>query len=332
VVVKRSNRLLILLGLLIAMSAAVATVVVVSSNTGGGGDKTALASPTPTLEPDVEVVASQVAIPAGTTIKAEMLKMKSIKLSDRDAQPGTFSSIDQVVGKIAGANIDADKIIIATDDFYAPGSVTAGKSLKDSISPGMLGVSMEVDQTNGVGTLLVPGDHVDVILSVYYDMMSITVPSSTDKNVNITASGSQLTSKMIFQNCRILATLLPPDNAAPTVAAPAAAGSAVPSTAKPTSPIVQFTGRHMIVVLEVFPDQAEVIRWAQRAEKLDPQNYITLGLGLRSGKDDGADIATEPGLGKPIGITFAVLVAVYGVLPADPLATLPKALAAKVQW
>jgi Flp pilus assembly protein CpaB len=331
VVVKRSNRLLILLGLLIAMSAAVATVVVVSSNTGGGGDNTALASPSPTHEPDVEVVASQVAIPAGTTIKAEMLKMKPIKLSDRDAQPGTFSSIDQVVGKIAGANIDADKIIIATDDFYAPGSVTAGKSLKDSISPGMLGVSMEVDQTNGVGTLLVPGDHVDVILSVYVDQMSITV-ASADNKFQITAGGSQLTSKMIFQNCRILATLLPPDNAVPTVAAPTAAGSAAPTTAKPTSPIVQFTGRHMIVVIEVFPDQAEVIRWAQRAEKVDPQNYITLGLALRSGKDDGADIATEPGLGKPIGITFATLVAVYGVLPPDPLATLPKALAAKVQW
>jgi len=112
---------LILLGLLIAMSAAVATVVVVSSNSGGGGDNTALASPSPTVEPDVEVVASQVAIPAGTTIKAEMLKMTSIKLSDREAQPGTFSCIHQMVGRVAGANSDANKILIATDDVYGPG-------------------------------------------------------------------------------------------------------------------------------------------------------------------------------------------------------------------
>jgi len=31
----------------------------------------------------------------------------------------------------------------------------------------------------------------------------------------------------------------------------------------------------MIVIVEVQPDEAEIIRWAQREEKADPQNYIT---------------------------------------------------------
>jgi hypothetical protein len=106
----------------------------------------------------------------------------------------------------------------------------------------------------------------------------------------------------------------------------------LPPTPAPSSATVQLNGRHDDRDHRSDPDQAEVVRWAQRAEKLDPQNYITLGLALRSSKDDSADVATEPGLGKPYGITFATLVAVYGVLPPDPTATLPKVLADKIKW
>jgi Flp pilus assembly protein CpaB len=330
VVVKRSNRLLILLGLLIAISAAFAAAAYVSSGTGGTADNQALESPTPTPEPQVQVVATQVAIPAGTTITAPMLKLKTMSLSARDALGSdTYSSIAQVVGKIAGADIAADQVIVASNDFYAAGSVMEGKSLKDSIAAGMVAVSMEVDQTNGVGTLVVPGDHVDVILSVYVDQMAINAKDLAGDSIPF--GGTQLTSKMIFENCRVLATLLPPAGPSATSGATPNASGVTP-TAEPSSPVVQNTGRHEIVVIEVYPDQAEVVRWAQRAEKLDPQNYITLGLALRSSKDDSADVATEPGLGKPYGITFATLVAVYGVLPPDPTATLPKVLADKIKW
>ena len=44
----------------------------------------------------------------------------------------------------------------------------------------------------------------------------------------------------------------------------------------------------MMVILEVTPDEAEILRWAQRAEKTDPQNYIDLSLALRSDKDNDA--------------------------------------------
>jgi pilus assembly protein CpaB len=329
-VVKRSNRLLILLGLLIAISAAVAAAAYVSSGTGGTPDNAAVESPTPTAEPQVQVVATQVAIPAGTTITAPMLKLETMTLSARDALGSdTFSSVAQVVGKIAGADIAANQVIVASNDFYAAGSVMEGKSLKDSIAAGMVAVSMEVDQVNGVGTLVVPGDHVDVILSVYVDQIAAALKDTNGDTV--TFGGSQLTAKMIFENCRVLATLLPPAGAAPTSGATPNPSGEVP-TEQPSSPVVQNTDRHEIVIIEVYPDQAEVIRWAQRSEKIDPQNYIDLGLALRSSKDDGADIATNPGLGKPYGITFATLVAVYGVLPPDPTSTLPKVLADKIKW
>lgn len=327
---KRSNRLLILLGLIIAISASLLAAAYVSSATGGGGGGGELASPTPTPEPRVQVVAAAVAIPAGSTIKTEMLKLKEMTLSERNALGAdTFSRKEDVVGKIAGSNIAADQVLVASKDFYAPGSVMEGKSLKDSISAGMVGISMEVDQVNGVGTLIVPGDHVDIILTVYVEQLSISV-KNTDLGISIPLGGAQVTSKLIFENCRILATLLPPTEEtakATPVAAPGATGPA--TTAQPSSPVVQNTGRHMIVIVEVWPDQATVIRWAQRVEKQDPQNYIDLALVLRSSKDDGADIGTKSKIG---GVTFAVLVAEYGVLPPDPTKTLPKALGDKIRW
>jgi Flp pilus assembly protein CpaB len=331
--VKRSNRLLILLGLIIAISASLLAAAYVSSATGGGGGGGGeeLASPTPTPEPRVQVVAAAVAIPAGATIKTEMLKLKEMTLSERNALGAdTFSRKEDVVGKIAGSNIAADQVLVASKDFYAAGSVMEGKSLKDSISAGMVGISMEVDQVSGVGTLIVPGDHVDIILTVYVDQLSISVKNTDLGGTTIPLGGSQVTSKLIFENCRILATLLPPTEEtakATPVAAPGATGPA--TTAEPSSPVVQNTGRHMIVIVEVWPDQATVIRWAQRAEKSDPQNYIDLALVLRSSKDDEADIGTKSKVG---GVTFAVLVAEYGVLPPDPTKTLPKALGDRIRW
>ena len=82
----------------------------------------------------------------------------------------------------------------------------------------------------------------------------------------------------------------------------------------------------MIVILEVLPQEAEVIRWAQRAEKLDPQNYITMDLALRSPKDnDAAAVGTT-------GITYKQLVQAWGVLPPDARAIIPADVAKGISW
>jgi Flp pilus assembly protein CpaB len=342
--VKRSNRLLILLGLVIAISAALGAFALSGSSGGGGGggggDNTALATPASTSEPPVTLVCAKKAadIQVGTTITADLVEPCTKTLSERDnAGPGTFTNVSDVVGKIAGETISKGSIVVASKDFYTNGSVIAGKSLSNSIKSGMVAISMEVDQTNGVGTLVVPGDHVDVILTVYIDQMAITEPSTGNSAiVPQLEAGSRLTSKMIFRNCRILATLLPASLAAPTqAAAPAPVQSGPIATAEPSSDIVQFTNRAEFVILEVTPEEAEVVRWAQRAESQAQANYVDLGLALRSSADNGADLATVPGGAKdaqPGGITVAQLISVYGVLPPDPLSTLPSALGAKVKW
>jgi hypothetical protein len=91
---------------------------------------------------------------------------------------------------------------------------------------------------------------------------------------------------------------------------------------------VQFNQRHMLVVVEVMPEEAEIINWAQRDELTAARNYIDLSVALRSRLDDAAKAShTDTG-----GITYYQLVQNYGVLPPDPRAVIPAKLGLVIQW
>jgi Flp pilus assembly protein CpaB len=328
VVVKRSNRLLILLGLLIAISGSLAAMAYVAGS-GGGGGSPAAATPSATAEATVPVVYATKDIAAGTIITADMVSTKPLTLSAKAALGvQTYSSVSQVVGSISGVSIKAGQDL-ASGQLLTPGSAVDGKSLSPAVDKGMVAISMELDQTNGVGTLIVPGDHVDIILTVYADQLAISGADAAGTQISL-AGGQQVTSKMIFQNCKVLETLLPPAAAVAT-SAPVAGATAAAVAPQVTSPVVQMTGRHMLAIVEVFPEQAEVIRWAQRAETGGTQNYIDLAFALRSTQDDGDPVSSNTG-SKTSGITFSVLVAKYGVLPLDPTGIIPPNLGIKVQW
>ena len=54
-----------------------------------------------------------------------------------------------------------------------------GQDIAGAVASGMVAVTMEVDQVNGVGTLIVPGDHVDIVLSVWMDQFGISGGKTT---------------------------------------------------------------------------------------------------------------------------------------------------------
>jgi len=323
--VKRSNRLLILLGLLIAIGGALGAVAIASSGGGGGTGPGAVA--TPTTGPSVQVVVASTKIAAGTVIDKTMVKTASRKVADlAGLDSTTFNSVNDVIGRIASIDIPQDQVIVGSADLLTPGSAIDGQSIKDSIDKGFDAVSMEVDQTNGVGTLIVPGDRVDIILTTYVTQLSIS--AKTAAWTQFSTGGSALTSKLILQNCKILRTLLPPV-AETANGAPQASAAVAPV---PSSATVQFTDRHMIAIVEVTPEQAELIRWAQRTEQASPQTYIDLSFALRSSQDDNTDpVANNPFTNVP-GLTFSEIVAKYGLLPPDPTGTLPKSLGSTVRW
>jgi len=317
--VKRSNRLLILVGVFLAVIAMVG-VIAVAGNGGSAGP--AKGTPAPTPEPTVQVVVANTDMAFGDTITSDMVIEAPMTLSDRDKLDGvTFDSKDQVVGKVAGGTIEKGQVLFAGSSFLNPGAVAIGQDLASAVGSGKVAVSMEVDQTNGVGALLVPGDHVDVILAVWMEQVKLVPAANTKWGIEI-ANPNHVTAKVVIQNRKVIATLLP----APTEQAAAAAGGSATPEPKSTTALMTNSSVHMQVILEVTPDEAEVIRWAQREEKVDPQNYITLGLALRSDKDNDAPPVTTP------GITFKQLVTIYGVLPPDPRAIIPVDLAKQIAW
>jgi Flp pilus assembly protein CpaB len=267
------------------------------------------------------VVRATVDINLGDQIAAAMVESKPISVSERaKLGPDTFTTVDEVVGKIAGGKISIGEPLVGSRDFLNPGSMTDGKDISGAIASGYLGVSIELDQINGVGTLLVPGDRVNIILSVYVNQLALA--NTNNPKLPITLDGGKdVTTKMIIQNRKVIATLLPPLPAA--VPLTNASGEPI---AVPTTPTVQNDGRHMIAIIEVKPDEAEMIRWAQREEKTDTQSYIDLSVALRSDKDNALPNAVTP------GITFKMLVDKYGVLPPDPRAIIPADIAANLQW
>jgi Flp pilus assembly protein CpaB len=322
--VKRSNRLLVLFGLLFALVGGGLAFVVASGPSGSG---TAAASPTPTPEPTTTVVVAKQDINDGERITEGMIEAKPVKISERAALgPDTFTTVSEVVGKVAGGKISTGEPLLGSRDFLTPGSVTDGKDIASAIASGYLAVSIELDQINGVGTLIVPGDRINIILSVYVNQ--IALKNSVDKGTNkldvSVEGGKDVTTKMIIQNRRVLRTLLPPLIATPTTA-PVANASPAPIAA-PTTPIVRNDSRHMVAIVEVTPDEAEVISWAQREEKGDPQNYIDLSVALRSDQDNALPKAQTP------GITYRILVDKYQVLPPDPRADIPADLAKELTW
>jgi Flp pilus assembly protein CpaB len=277
----------------------------------------------------VQVVVASTKITAGTIIDKTMVNTTTKFLSDLSGLGGTtYSNVNEVIGKVAASDISKDQILVNGPDLLSPGSALDGKSLSDAVDKGYVAISMEVDQVNGVGTLIVPGDRVDIILTTYVTELAISVKDSA--GTQISTGGNAVTSKLILQNCKILQTLLPPVANAAATAAPAANSSAPP--AQPSSAVVQFSDRHMIAIVEVTPEESQVIRWAQRVEQSAPQMYIDLAFALRSSQDDATDpMASNPFKSIP-GYTFSEIVAKYGVLPPDPLSTLPQFLGNKIQW
>jgi Flp pilus assembly protein CpaB len=310
--VKRSNRLIILLGAFFAVVAFIGVILLAS----GGGVSSG--TPTPTPQPKVNVVYAKADINLGEKITEEMVETKQMTVSERAALGNdTFTSVNEVIGRVAGGKIPKGQPLHGSYDFLNPGQIAKGKSISSAIGEGMVGVSMEVDQVNGVGTLIVPGDRVDIILAVWVTSADLT---GTRRGATMKASGGEdVTAKMVIQNVKVIATLLP--------AAEPETGTAT-KTAAPVASADTITQneQHMMVIIEVKPDQAEVIRWAQRSEKVDPQNYISLGLALRSDKDNDKPTRSTP------GITFKKLVEMYGVLPVDPRAYIPQDILTTFSW
>jgi Flp pilus assembly protein CpaB len=293
---KRSNRLVLLVGVFLAIVAFVGILVMSRS---GGSEGGGTVKP-PTTGP---VVIATTDIPLSTRIRAEQLKVETLNLTA--ILPGAYTDISQVVGEIVrepvatGAQITKETV----------GKTSSGTVIDVQTPAGFRAIAVKVDQTSGVGTVIKTGDYVDAIIALDEEQFASVVPDLENPGVlTVTNPGPKGTTvKLILQGMQVLGTLLPPIAPPETTSGASPAPSAAPGTA--LNPEQQ-----EIVILAVDAQQAEVIRYAQQMEN----PLLTLSLILRS-PDDFIDPVTgqpvPPVIAETSGIVLRILIDQYGVLP-----------------
>jgi len=291
---KRSNRLVLLVGVFLAIVAFVGILLLLQTPaTPSGGTEI------PTTK---SVVVASADIPLSTRIRPDQVETKTVAIAD--ASVGSFGDVSQVIGQIARQPVTAGGQITETT---LTGGFT-GTVIDVETPAGLRAIAVRVDQISGVGTVIKTGDYVDSIIALTEEQFaSIVEDPANPEQVLITNPGPKgATVKLILQGMQVLGTLLPPVAPPPVAAEGEPAATAAPGTV--------LNEQQEIVILAVTAQQAEVIRYAQ--EMANP--LLTLSLVLRS-TDDFIDPETgepvPPVLAETTGITLQELINTWGVLP-----------------
>lgn len=299
---RRSSRLVLLLGAFLAVLTFVVVLLISSSGGGGGGGGAAEATP-PTELPTVVAAAD---IPLGTVVTGDMLESKKLAVAARDGD--ALVDVSQAIGKIARKPISAGAQVHVSDFATAQAQL--------AVPAGKRAFALQVDEMTGVGNLVYAGDYIDVVISLGDKALPL-VKHNVDKPdlLELITSGggtatepfhagaaisgfSPLTVKasLLLQEIQVLGTIdSPPEGAQGPAAQPG-------TSAAPTGPTL--TGNPRLVILAVTDAQAEALIYARTVGKLD--------LVLRSPDDKGTTEATT-------GVILRTILDTFGVLPPYPL-------------
>jgi Flp pilus assembly protein CpaB len=302
---KRSNRLVLLVGVFLAIVAFVGILVLVRSP--GEGSTT---PPVPTTGP---VVVATVDIPLSTRIRADQITTKTV---DLDAiTPGAYIDPSQVIGQVVrqaaaqGAQITG--ATVGAEQNGLIGTVDCPATLRC--------MAVQVDQVTGVGTVIKTGDYVDMVVGLTEGAFPVITTSPVDNSVTVVTGLNSTSVKLLLQGMQVMGTLLPPPPAATdTTTQPSPSGS--PTTGGTTTAL---TGQSEIVILAVSAQQAEVLKFAQMMPPAS-NGALPITLALRAVGD-----FIDPVTGQPLppldtqttGVTLKILVDNYGVLPPEVVET-----------
>jgi Flp pilus assembly protein CpaB len=312
---KRSNRLILLIGLFLAVVAFVGVILLTGNSSGSGGTPGPSAPPT-----TAKVVKATVDIAAGTNVTASMVSLDEVPVAA--AGPGTIPDTGLAVGKTVRQSVTKGQTLFYS--FFVSSGVAT--NVTDALPKGLRAMAVQVSQVTGVGTLIQNGDHVDVVISMKIQTVAPD-PKNPPQVINIGAPDPSV--KMVLQNALVVGTLLPPTPVTPQASpTPAPSGQASQGGQGPSTSL---NGQSEMVVVAVTPNQAEIIRYAQLYA--DPAAGDNISLVLRSPKDyiqvdangkpvldaNGVPISVVPPVDKTDGVILKTLIDKYGVLPPDIL-------------
>jgi pilus assembly protein CpaB len=286
--------LVLLVGVFLAIVAFIA-ILLLRPGGGGGGSST---PPEQVKQPTVIAV---VDIPLGAKITADKVTTTDLLPSQRSA--GAYGDVSQVLGKKVRSAIVANAQL-TPDNF---GETSQGQIFDIEVPKGKRAITVQVDQVTGVGTVIKPGDYVDMVVLLPPDQFPVITANTQDNSFTVVAGLNGTSVKLLLQGMQVLGTLLPPPTATTTQEGQP---SAQPGTA--------LNGQQEIVALEVDAQMAEVIKFAQVAGNIS--------LILRSADDfidptTGLPLETPPLPDETTGIILKTLVDRYGVLPPELIET-----------
>lgn len=291
---KRSNRLVLLVGVFLAIVAFVGILLLVRNPSSEAGNK-------PATEGPVVVASADIAL--SSRIGADQVTTKVVPLTAINA--GAFTDPSQVIGQIA-------RQPVATGGQITSATLTGGTSgqVTNIDCPAtMRCMSVQVDQVSGVGTTIKTGDYVDMIVGLTADKFPVITVNPADDSITSVSGLNSTSVKVLLQGLQVMGTLLPPVAADTTAPAP----SGAPTTGGAS---VALNGQQEIVILAASAQQAEVLKFAQM------DGNVTLAL--RAPAD-----FIDPTTGLPVppvdatttGVTLKTLVTNYGVLPPEVVQT-----------
>lgn len=130
----------------------------------------------------VQVLVATDYIPAGTTLNADMVAKKEVPESF--VSPSAIRDLKEVQGLVPLVPISAGEQVLSNK--FGMGEET----LSLTLNPGYRAFTLSVSETTGVGNLLRPGNHVDVLARVEGDKRSIS--SFALQDIKVIAVGQNL--------------------------------------------------------------------------------------------------------------------------------------------
>jgi pilus assembly protein CpaB len=240
---RRTSRLILLLGIFLAALTFVVIIVLFNPTTGGIGGPAVTAPPT-----DRSVVVATVDIPLGTLVTAEMVTSQTMSLTV--ANPHAFADPSQAIGQTNKQAITAGQQV-TSDQF-------SGTAAQELVVPvGKRAFPISVNELTGVANLVQVGDYVDVLITEH---IVVVQKDSTGAIVPVVGISDASTVKLplLLQEIQVIGTL---DAVAP---APPAQGATPSASTAPT-----ITGQSKLLILAVTPAQAEVLLFARTSGTID---------------------------------------------------------------
>lgn len=284
---KRSNRLVIFVGVLLAILAFIGVVIVLNQNPGGGPG---------TGNQNVNVLVAKQAIAIGDPVTPDKVEVRSV--SPTSVVGTALGDPSQVSGQPAQIAVPAGSQVSL--EVIKGGGSNIGQSLK----PGEKAIALQVDPVTGLNFLVQPGDRIDIVLAEKVTVLQPTtdtanLPPARQRFETVPGLEAQRTVKTILQNKRVLYV-----NRLTTVQTVTSQASASPAPAGQPAQTTQQTVGTAIIVFAGTDQDAEAIKFAQQ----DNSEFGFLTVVIRNTQDTAIE--------KTTGLTLDRLVTQYGlVLP-----------------